>query len=72
MTRDALLNRISTDPIVCSGKPGVRGTRVWESLIMDLLVSDASTPARLSNHRGLTADDVLACIAYGAEMPRER
>jgi uncharacterized protein (DUF433 family) len=72
MTRDELLSRISIDPQVCFGKPCIRGHRIWVSLILDLLAGGWSTEQVLSEYPGLTKDDVLACIAYGAEMSRER
>jgi uncharacterized protein (DUF433 family) len=72
MTRDELLSRISIDPQVCFGKPCIRGHRIWVSLILDLLAGGWSTEQILSEYPGLTKDDVLACIAYGAEMSRER
>jgi len=72
MTRDELLSRISIDPKVCFGKPCIRGHRVWVSLILDLLASGWSTEQVIAEYPGLTQEDVLACIAYGAEMSRER
>ena len=32
-----LMNRISIDPNVCFGKPCIRGTRIWVSLLLDRL-----------------------------------
>ncbi len=32
-----LLQRISIDPNVCLGKPCIRGTRIWVSLLLDFL-----------------------------------
>jgi uncharacterized protein (DUF433 family) len=72
MTREELLARISIDPLVCFGKPCIRGTRIWVSLVLDLLASGTTTREVLDNYPGLTEDDVYACIAYGAEMSRER
>jgi uncharacterized protein (DUF433 family) len=72
MTRDELLSRISIDPKVCFGKPCIRGHRLWVSLILDLLASGWSTEQVLDEYPGLTKEDVLACIACGAEMSRER
>jgi hypothetical protein len=34
-----LLHRISVNPNVCFGKPCIRGTRIWVSLILDFLAS---------------------------------
>ena len=72
MTRDQLLTRISIDPNICFGKPCVRGHRIWVSLVLDLLASGWTVEQVLANYPGLTTEDILACIAYGAEMSRER
>lgn len=67
-----LLDRISIDPAICGGKPCIKGTRLWVSLILDFL-SDGMTEAELmSEYPQLTHQDVMAAIAYGAEMSRER
>ena len=72
MTKDQLLARISIDPNVCFGKPCIRGHRIWVSLVLDELASGWSIAQVLENYPGLEEADVLACIAYGAEMSRER
>lgn len=72
MTRQELLSRISMNPNVCFGKPCIKGHRIWVSLILDLLASGATVRQILDDYSGLTEEDVLACIAYGAEMSRER
>jgi uncharacterized protein (DUF433 family) len=72
MTRDELLARISTDPAVCFGRPCIKGHRIWVSLVLDLLASGWSVEQVVENYPGIQKEDVLACIAYGAEMSRER
>ena len=67
-----LLNRISVDPSVCSGKPCIRGTRIWVSLILDFLASGMTIKEIIEEYPQLTEDDIRAAIAYGAEMSRER
>ncbi len=67
-----LLDRISIDPAVCGGKPCIKRTRIWVSLILDLLASGMSEAELLAEYPGLTHDDVLAAIAYGAEAARDR
>ena len=67
-----LLERISIDPNVCFGKPCVRGTRIWVSLLLDFLAAGASVEEILADYPQLTRQDVLAAIAYGAEMSRDR
>ena len=72
MTREELLDRISINPEICFGKPCIRGHRIWVSLILDLLASGSSVQEILEDYPQLEEADVLACIAYGAEMSRER
>jgi len=71
MRRKELLQRISIRQDVCFGKPCVRGRRIWVSLVLDLLADGMSFEA-VSTEYDLEQDDILACIAYGAEMSRER
>ncbi|MBI4277359.1 MAG: DUF433 domain-containing protein [Armatimonadetes bacterium] len=72
MTREELLARISIDPKVCFGKPCIRGHRIWVSLILDLLAGGWTIKEILDAYPGLDEADVYACLAYGAEMARER
>ena len=67
-----LLNRISVDPNVCFGKPCIRATRIWVSLILDFMANGMSIKEVLEEYPHLTEEDSRATIAYGAEMSRER
>jgi uncharacterized protein (DUF433 family) len=62
-----LLNRISIDPAVCGGKPCIKGTRIWVSLVLGLLASGVSEAELRAEYPSLTHEDILAAIAYGAE-----
>ena len=72
MDRKDLLSRISINPQICFGKPCIRGHRIWVSLILDLLADGQTVADILDNYPGLEEADIHACIAYGAEMSRER
>ena len=67
-----LLERISIDPNICFGKPTIRGTRIWVSLILDYLAGGMTSAEILAEYPHLEEDDIRAAIAYGAEMSRER
>ena len=72
-TRQAeLLKRIWIDPARCGGRPCIRGHRIWVSLILDFLASGTSMEEILEEYPQLSREDILACIAYGSEMARER
>jgi uncharacterized protein (DUF433 family) len=68
----ALLDRIVIDPAICGGRPCIRGTRIWVSLILDLLATGLSEDDLRKEYPVLSHEDVLAAIAYGAEASRER
>lgn len=67
-----LLERISIDPEVCGGKPCIKGTRIWVSLVLDYLADGMTEAELLSEYPQLSHEDMLAAIAYGAEAARER
>lgn len=72
MNETAWQDRISIKPTVCHGKPCIKGTRIWVSLILDFLATGTTSEEILREYPHLTAEDVQACIAYGAEAARER
>ena len=67
-----LLERISIDPNVCFGKPCIRETRIWVSLILDFLADGMTIAEIIAEYPNLKEEDILAAIAYGAEMSRQR
>lgn len=67
-----LLERITIDPEVCGGKPCIRDTRIWVSLVLDFLADGMTEAELLAEYPQLVHEDVLAAIAYGAEAARER
>ena len=69
---DNLLKRISIDPKICFGKPCIKGTRIWVSLILDFLAGGMTIEEIIEEYPYLHPKDIRAAIAYGAEMSRER
>lgn len=65
------LTRISVDPHICGGKPCIKGTRIWVSLILDFLADGVSEAELIADYPQLTHQDVMAALAYGAEAARE-
>lgn len=72
MNRKELLKRISIDPKICFGKPCIRGTRIWVSLIVDNLAAGTSEKEILAAYPSLTKEDVAAALAYAAELTHDR
>lgn len=66
------LDRISIDPGICFGKPCIKGTRIWVSLILDFLASGETEAQILAAYPQLQSEDIRAALAYAAELARER
>jgi uncharacterized protein (DUF433 family) len=71
MIMNELLKRISVNPNVCFGRPCIRGTRIWVSLIVDNLAAGTKESEILNAYPQLQIDDIRAALAYAAEMTRE-
>ncbi len=69
---DALLHRITIDPAVCHGKPCIRGLRYPVEMLLDLLSSGMTHDQILADYEDLQREDLLAAIAYGAQLARTR
>lgn len=67
-----LLQRIVVNPNICFGKPCIRGTRIWVSLVLDFLSGGMAIEEIIDEYPQLTKEDIYAVLAYGAEMTRER
>ena len=71
MTHEELLNRVTSDPNVAGGKPCVRGTRIYISIILDGLAEGLTPEQIIEHYPQLTLDDIHAALVYAAELSRE-
>jgi len=62
--------RIGIDPLVRSGKPCVRGTRIAVADVLDYLGGGMSVAEVLEDFPDLTAEDVQACLSFAADRER--
>ncbi len=67
MNDDELLNRITINPKVMVGKPIIRGTRLTVEYLMNLLAHGATIDEILNEYKGITRQDVQACILYATK-----
>ena len=72
MNKEELFKRISIDPKVCFGKPCIRGTRIWVSLIVDNIADRVSEEEILAAYPSLTKKDIRVALAYAAELTHDR
>jgi len=63
-------DRITIDPLVRSGKPCVRGTRIAVADVFDYLGGGMTVVEVLDDFPDLTADDIQACFPFAAVRDR--
>ena len=63
-----LIDRITTDPEICHGKPVIRGLRYPVEVILELLSSGMTTEEILADYDDLEREDILAVLAYAARL----
>lgn len=66
-TPDApFLDRITTDPAQCGGRPCVRGMLIRVSDVLDLLAAGLTLEEVVAELDDLELDDVRACLVFEA------
>ena len=59
-----ILNRITTNPSQCGGRPCVRGMRIRGTDVLDFLDAGLSQEAILDEMPDLEAEDIRACVRF--------
>jgi uncharacterized protein (DUF433 family) len=62
--------RIVIDPLVRSGKPCVRGTRITVGDVLDYLGGGMTVAEVLDDFPDLTGEDIQACLSFAADRER--
>ena len=69
---DAFSVRIAIHPDICHGQPCVRGLRYPVVFLLDLLRSGMTFDEILGNYPDLERDDLLAVLAFAAQLARSK
>lgn len=62
MPDTSLLDRITVDPVICHGKPTIRGLRYPVENVLELLASGMTNDEILSDYEDLEPEDLQACL----------
>ncbi len=71
MKRPTSKSRVTVDPGVCGGRPCIRDTRIEIAVVLDGLAEGLSIEDIIDHYPQLTREDVLAALAYAAELAHE-
>lgn len=67
MNDQQLLERITINPKVMTGKPVIRGTRLTVEYILNLLAHGATNEEILGEYKKLSREDIQACILFATK-----
>ena len=62
------IDRITIDPLVCGGRPCIRGLRVRVKDVLDLLAAGASRDEILADYPYLEDEDITAVLQFAARQ----
>jgi len=68
MDTDALLQRITFNPVIFGGKPIIRGHRLAVEHVLGMLAAGTTQAELLDNYPWLEAADILACLAFATRV----
>jgi len=60
------MNRITTDPEQCGGRPCIRGMRIRVTDVLDLLANTLTPQQVLQELPDLELEDIQACLQYAS------
>lgn len=63
-------DRITIDPLIRSGKPCIKGTRIAVADVLDYLGGGMTAAEILADFPDLKAEDIQACLVFAAERER--
>ena len=61
-----LLNRISTNPDICHGKPVIRGLRYPVETMLELVATGMTHQEIMADYEDPEEQDLLACLLFAA------
>jgi len=68
-----LLDRITSNPEICGGRPCIRGMRIRVADILQMLAENVPAETILADFPDLEPEDIQACLQFAAqraEYPR--
>lgn len=63
---------VTSDPQIMHGAVCLRGTRIPVSVVLDNLAAGETAAQIVANYPSLRPEHIAACLAYAADLARER
>ena len=68
MSDEEVFARVAVDPMLCAGRPFLRGTRICITVILDALTQGLSLEEVIEHYPSLESDDLHAALAYASRL----
>ena len=68
MDENKLLERITFNPKICSGKPIIRGRRLAVEHVLGMLAAEDTPETILKGYPWLEMEDIKACLVYARRL----
>ena len=65
-----ILDRITTNPDICHGKPTIRGMRYPVEMILDLLSSGMTNEEIIDDYPAKELADIMACLTFASRLTK--
>ena len=62
--------RIIIDPLVCNGRPIIKGTRIAVATVLEFLSAGDSIEEIIQGYPKLSRKDILACLQYATHIAK--
>ena len=66
-TAQNLLDRITSDPDKCGGKPCIRGMRIRVADVLEMLAANLTHEQIRADFPDIEAEDIQACLQFAAQ-----
>jgi len=66
-----LIDKIASDPKICSGKPCIKGTRIPVHIILDLLAAGETFEGVIKAYPNISDEQIRACLEYASVLADE-
>ena len=63
-----MYERIELNPLVCHGKPVIKGTRVMVSTILGALAAGDTMTMILEDYPNIEREDIMAALSFASEL----
>ena len=67
---DTIIERITSNPDICHGRPTIRNTRYTVDLVLDLMGAGMSEEEIMVDYPAIEKEDIRACLLFASKLSK--